>query len=167
MALEFEVDQVLAVDGEDYVVRAVTRLVATHFSWQLAELAPAAGGETMLLAEGDGQLYEARLLQAELDSLAAAAEAEAPQVTLGDWQLSLLSRAPGSLEKRARGAATVFDRGEVLEYGPADASGAAAAAGRSPSAGPDRVVVFASERNRVGFAAERRPSSGIAVYGRA
>ena len=76
MALEFEVDQVLAVDGEDYVVRAVTRLVATHFSWQLAELAPAAGGETMLLAEGDGQLYEARLLQAELEPLSSTAEGQ-------------------------------------------------------------------------------------------
>ncbi|MCD6350941.1 MAG: hypothetical protein J7M26_02380 [Armatimonadetes bacterium] len=167
MALEFEVDQVLAVDGEDYVVRAVTRLVATHFSWQLAELAPAAGGETMLLAEGDGQLYEARLLQAELEPLSSTAEGQGAEVAVGQWQLRLLSRRPGSLEKRVRGATTVFDRGEVLEYGPADASGAAAAAERPPSATPDRAVVFASERNRVGFAAERRPSSGIAVYGRA
>ncbi len=122
MALAFSIDQVLAVEGEDYVVQSVSRLAGTQGTWQVARLSAAGAAGPCMLALRDAEFYEA----ASVEGVAGGPSGpprQGDRAVLGGATFELVSYGPASLEAEEKGKPRVFDRGDLAVYRQVSAGG--------------------------------------------
>lgn len=115
MALAFSIGQVLAVEGEDYVVQSVSRLAATQCTWQVARLSAAGDAGPCMLALSDGEIYEAAPVEGPAGGPSSPPR-RGDRAVLDGATFELISCGSASLEAEEKDKPTAFDRGDLAVY---------------------------------------------------
>lgn len=164
MRWEPELEQVLGVEGVDYVVGGVTVVSATTFRWAIGHLQAATGNSTRLLGTDGKHVYDMRALEAVGPAVSQVAEAGevGQRVIVGGRMFAVQSREPAHLELRVKGEPTVFDRGEAVVL---VGAGGEATDGAGGASAQGMALVFHSPRREFAYAAVVLPDSAVTVYG--